>query len=107
MALFFFSCVLKCNIKYKYIINRIRNAPTLSYINASFRYNLGRAEGMEQPLLEIFNLFFIYFFKFIYLREHACMCWGWAERKGERESQAGCMLSAQSLMQGSVSATMR
>ena len=46
------------------------------------------------------------FFKFIYLRErehaHACMyAHGWGRhRDGERESQAGFMLSAQSLMGG-------
>ena len=55
-----------------------------------------------QPLFSCFLKFF--FFKFIYLFGGAG---GRAERKGEKESQAGSTVPAQSLTQGSIPQTVR
>ena len=54
--------------------------------------------------LTVFFLMFIYFER---ERASLCMWLGGAEREGERESQAGSALSAQSLMRGPNSQTVR
>ena len=58
-----------------------------------------------------FGLFFCGFYSFKFylfiLRETERASWGGAERQGERESQAGSVLSAHSLTRGSKSRTMR
>ena len=56
-----------------------------------------RVRASQPPCCSSIVCTLLFFFKFIYLlRELAS--WGGAERKGERESQAGSTLSAQSPM---------